>query len=127
MKKLKGNNIFLIDALGAAISVIFLFLLYSFEDFFGMPKSVIKIFIFIATIFFVYSTTIYFIRPINWKLYLNISALLNISYCLFTIYHLHQNLDIITLYGYTYFIAEILVILILSTYELKNSTTTTTR
>ena len=85
MKKLKGNNIFLIDALGAAISVIFLFLLYSFEDFFGMPKSVIKIFIFIATIFFVYSTTIYFIRPINWKFYLKIIAALNICYCLFTI------------------------------------------
>ena len=53
--------------------------------------------------------------------------LLNISYCLFTFYHLLQNLDNLTLYGYYYFIAEILVILILSTYELKNARKTRTR
>ncbi|ERM80237.1 hypothetical protein P872_14185 [Rhodonellum psychrophilum GCM71 = DSM 17998] len=127
MEKISGQKIFLLDAVGAFVSIIFLSFLYSFDDFFGMPKSVIKIFLGIATAFFVYSTTTYFIKPINWQYYLKIIATLNICYCLFTFYHLLQNLDTLTLYGHTYFIAEILVILILSTYELKNARKTTTR
>ena len=127
MEKISGQKIFLLDAVGAFVSIIFLFFLYSFDDFFGMPKSVIKIFLGIATVFFVYSMTTYFIKPTNWQFYLKIIAALNICYCLFIFYHILQNLDTLTLYGFTYFIAEILVILILTTYELKNARKTTTR
>ena len=127
MEKISGLKIFLLDAVGAFVSIIFLSLLYSFDEFFGMPKSVIKIFLGIATAIFVYSITTYFIKPINWQFYLKIITALNICYCLFTIYHILQNLDTLTLHGHTYFIAEILVILILSTYELKNARRTTTR
>jgi hypothetical protein len=127
MEKTKGYKLFLIDATGAVFSVLFLSLLYSSDEFFGMPKSVIKIFILIATTFFVYSSTTYFVRPANWKFYLKIMATLNISYCLFTGYQILQNLDNLTLYGYIYFVAEILVILILSTYEINNVRRTTTR
>ena len=127
MEKINGYKMFLLDAIGAFVSVIFLSFLYSFDDFFGMPKSVIKIFLGIATAFFVFSTTTYFMKQINWQFHLKIIAVLNISYCLFTFYHILQNLDTLTLYGHAYFIAEILVILILSTYELKNARKTTTR
>ncbi len=127
MEKINGYKMFLLDAIGAFVSVIFLSFLYSFDDFFGMPKSVIKIFLGIATAFFVFSTTTYFMKKINWQFHLKIIAVLNISYCLFTFYHILQNLDTLTLYGHAYFIAEILVILILSTYELKNARKTTTR
>ena len=127
MEKINGHKMFLLDAVGAFVSVIFLSFLYSFDDFFGMPKSVIKIFLGIATAFFVFSTTTYFMKQINWQFHLKIIAVLNISYCLFTFYHILQNLDTLTLYGHAYFIAEILVILILSTYELKNARKTTTR
>ena len=127
MEKINGHKMFLLDAVGAFVSVIFLTFLYSFDDFFGMPKSVIKIFLGIATAFFVFSTTTYFMKQINWQFHLKIIAVLNISYCLFTFYHILQNLDTLTLYGHAYFIAEILVILILSTYELKNARKTTTR
>ena len=127
MEKINGHKMFLLDAVGAFVSVIFLSFLYSFDDFFGMPKSVIKIFLGIATAFFVFSTTTYFMKQINWQFHLKIIAVLNISYCLFTFYHILQNLDTLTLYGHAYFIAEILVILILSTYELKYARKTTTR
>ena len=127
MEKINGYKMFLLDAIGAFVSVIFLSFLYSFDDFFGMPKCVIKIFLGIATAFFVFSTTTYFMKQINWQFHLKIIAVLNISYCLFTFYHILQNLDTLTLYGHAYFIAEILVILILSTYELKNARKTTTR
>lgn len=127
MEKVSGQKIFLLDAVGAFVSIIFLSFLYSFDEFFGMPKSVIKIFLGIATAFFLYSTTTYLIKPINWRFYLRIIATLNISYCIVTFYHILQNLDTLTLYGHTYFIVEILVIMILSTYELKNARKTTNR
>jgi len=59
MEKLVGKKIFLIDAVGAVVSVLFLLFLYSFEELFGMPKSVLCIFISIAIAFSIYSTTIY--------------------------------------------------------------------
>ncbi|MCC5921991.1 MAG: hypothetical protein LAT68_16215 [Cyclobacteriaceae bacterium] len=121
MGKVSGQKIFLLDAIGALASIVFLSLLYSFDAFFGMPKSVIKIFLGIATAFFVYSTATYFIKPINWQFYLKIIATLNVCYCLLTIYHILQNIETLTVYGHTYFTAEILVILILSTYELKKA------
>lgn len=119
MGKLKKQKIFLIDAIGAVASILFLFCLYSFEEFFGMPKSVLSIFICIAIVFSIYSATIYFTNPLNWKFYLKIIASLNISYCLFTIYHIYMNFENLTSFGYIYFIAEILIISILSGCELK--------
>ena len=59
MEKISGHKIFLLDAGGAFASIIFLSFLYFFNDFFGMPKSVIKMFIGISTAYFVYSTTTY--------------------------------------------------------------------
>jgi len=127
MEKLKGQKIFLIDAVGAVVSVLFLLFLYSFEELFGMPKSVLCIFISIAIAFSIYSTTIYLTNPTNWMFYLIIIALLNISYCTYTIYQVFKNLNTITPYGYLYFVTEILIILTLSIYEFKLGRTTTTR
>jgi hypothetical protein len=121
MAKLTGRKIFLLDAVGAVVSILILFLLYYFVDFFGMPKCTIKIFICIATGLFVYSTTMYFIRPTNWQLFLKIAASLNIGYCLFTIYQIFQNINNLTLIGHIYFTSEVLVILTLSIYELNSA------
>lgn len=119
MEILKRQKIFLIDAVGAVASILFLICLYSFEGFFGMPKSVLSIFIGIAILFSIYSTTIYIANPLNWKVYLTVIACLNISYCIFTVYHIYRNFDTLTSFGYTYFVAEILIVLTLSKYELK--------
>lgn len=124
---LNGQKIFLVDAIGAIISVLSLLIPYSFEEFFGMPKEILRIFILIAIIFSIYSTTIYLTKKENWKPYLTIIALLNISYCVFTVYHVFENLNTITLYGHLYFVGEILIILALSIFELRLSRTKTDR
>jgi hypothetical protein len=124
---LNERKIFLIDAIGASVSAISLLVPYLFEELFGMPKSTVSIFISIAIAYSIYSTTIYLINTVNWKFYLTIIALLNISYCLFTGYHILKNLNAITLYGHLYFVGEILVILVLAIFELRSSRTTTNR
>ncbi|MFN3299573.1 MAG: hypothetical protein ACK41Z_05200 [Sediminibacterium sp.] len=124
---LKGQKIFLVDAIGAIISVLSLLIPYAFEALFGMPRSTVRIFISIAIVCSIYSTTIYLTKIENWKPYLTIIALFNISYCIFTGYHIFKNLNTITLLGHLYFIAEILIILTLSIIELRLSRTTTNR
>jgi len=121
MAKLKEKQIFLMDALGAIFSVFCLLILYSFEELFGVPKSVLLNFIAIAVAFSAYSLMCFFVNPKSWRLYLTIIAILNISYCLFTMYQLAQHVNTITLFGYLYFSAELVVVLILSFYELKLS------
>lgn len=121
MGTVKRKSIFLIDALGATLSIFFLFFLYSNDAFVGMPQPVLRIFICIAIGFFTYSFTCYIAKPLNWRLYLSTIAILNISYCLFTIYHMILHSSRITLFGYIYFIAEIIVVLTLCFYELKLS------
>ncbi len=119
MKRWKGRQIFLLDAIGAVFSILCLFVVYNFEALFGMPKSILIIFISIALIFSAYSFTCYFVNPINEKLYLTIIAFLNIGYCLFTVYQIMIHSNRLTTLGYLYFIAEILIIVLLSFYELK--------
>jgi hypothetical protein len=116
---LKRQKIFLFDAAGAAVSVLLLMCLYSFEKYFGMPRIVLQIFISIALVLFILSTTIYFINPLNWKFLLIFIALLNLAYCLFTIYFVFQSVQTITLFGKIYFICEVLAILMLSIFEIK--------
>lgn len=121
---LKGQKIFLVDAIGAFASILSLLIPYSFEEFFGMPKSTVTIFICIAVVCSIYSTTVYLTKKENWKPYLTIIALFNISYCIFTAYHVFKNLNTITLYGHLYFVGEILIILTLSVFELRLSKAT---
>jgi hypothetical protein len=116
---MKGQKIFLLDAAGAVVSVLFLSLLYSFNEFFGVPQSLLRVFIFIALALASYSFTVYFVGPANWQLYLTIIGILNLTYCFYTVYGLVQYAHSVTLYGHLYFVGEVLVVLGLAAYELR--------
>jgi hypothetical protein len=118
MEKSRRQKIFLIDAVGAVVSALSLTVLYQFEEYFGMPKRELIVLISIAICLSICSATAYLANPKNWKAYLTIIALLNISYSIFTIYLVVRNLNAMTLLGVFYFAAETLVIFVLSSYEL---------
>jgi hypothetical protein len=117
--KITKENIFLIDACGALVSVVFLGIIYFLEQYFGMPKNILMIKICLAASFCVYSATNYFASPVKWPIYLKIIALLNVGYCAFAIYQMYQNSASLSLYGYAYFISEICIVIALAMYELK--------
>ena len=125
LSKFSNSKIFLLDASGALVTIIQLSLIFIFQEYFGMPKYPLAIFIGIASVLFFYSTTIYLINPLRWKIYLRIVALLNISYCVFTFYHVLQFFEVLTLLGKLYFAGEIFVILVLSIYEFRIAAQTT--
>jgi hypothetical protein len=119
LNKQNSLKIFLLDAVGAFASIILLSMLYLFEEYFGMPKKILTAFIGIASVFFVYSTLIYFTNPFRWQTYLKIIAILNSCYCLFTIYQVILHFNKLTLYGLLYFVGEVFVIGLLSAFEFK--------
>ena len=119
MINLNNHKIFLLDAVGAAVSLVLLFLLYTFDEYFGMPKSVLQSFIAVAAVFMIYSASVYILKPTSWKFYLKIIAMLNIGYCLLTAYRVYQHSNSITTLGCLYFIGEIAVILLLAFFELR--------
>lgn len=116
---MKGNQIFLIDAIGAVFSFTCLLIIYDFEELFGMPNQVLKSFLYIAISLSIYSFTCFFLKPKKWKNYLFIIAFLNALYCLFTLWQIVKNSQAITIFGYAYFSLEIFMILLLVFYELK--------
>lgn len=127
LSKYYGSKMFLLDASGAFVSIILLFFLYIFEEYFGMPGDIILLFIGIASALFLYSVIIYMINPLRWTIYLIIIALLNIGYCLLTFYHVFHYFKALTLLGKFYFAGEILVIVFLAIYEFRTAIQKTNR
>lgn len=119
MKKITGHNIFLLDAIGACTSIIFLLLIFYFNDSFGLPKNVIASFVIIACAFLISSTTLYLLKPINWQLYVRVVAGLNIGYCFFTIYSVLPHASTLTWLGYVYFTSEVAIIVALAIFEFR--------
>lgn len=119
MEELKRKRVFLIDALGAVFSVICLLTIYHFQELFGMPKQILSTFASIALMLSVYSFTCYFLNQAKWRHSLFLIYFLNIGYCIYTIYEVCKNSVTITNLGFLYFILEVLIILLLATYELK--------
>lgn len=125
ISKYNDSKIFQLDAFGAFVSLILLSILFVFEEYFGMPKKILSIFIGIASVFFFYSSIIYLVNPLRWRIYLKIIATLNICYSLFIVFHVFLCFENLTLYGQLYFASEVLVIILLSIYELKMVNKTT--
>lgn len=121
IKRIRKYNFFALDAIGASMSAFYLFLIYTFDKYFGMPKKIVGIFICIAIILCLYSTIMYLTKPAKWTFHLRNIAILNYSYCLYTLYHFICKIENLTVFGSIYFILEIILIIVLATYELRES------
>lgn len=116
----KPKNIFLIDAVGALITFILLFLvLRTLNTFFGLSKTTLEYLSLIAFIFSIYSFACFFLIKNNWKLYLKIICTANILYCILTFGILLYDYESISIFGIIYFLGEIVVIAGLVFLEIK--------
>lgn len=116
----KTKNIFLLDSFGALLTTILLFfVLRNFNVFLGLSKDVFEYLSIIAFSFFVYSISCYFLVKQNLKSFLKIICGANILYCVLTlgiIIHYYQSISVL---GIVYFLAEIIVICLLASLEIK--------
>jgi len=115
----KTKKIFLVDAFGALISALLIGLMVApNEPFFGVPAPICYLLSFIAILFSGFSLLSYLFTTDRWKKYLRIIAILNLGYCAFTASVLTLNAEGITIWGWAYFIIEIIIVFSLSRVEL---------
>jgi hypothetical protein len=116
------KKLFLIDAIGALVSIFFLgFVLVYLEDKIGMPRNVLYILASIPFFFAIYSFSCYFFIQNNWSPFLKGIALMNLLYCFLTIGLLFFYDHNLTLLGWTYFIVELIILFVLIKIEFKAS------
>ncbi len=120
LSKLNPKNVFLIDGIGAGLTVAFLMLLVArFEDLFGMPQDIIGHLAIIGSLFACYSLLMFFLKPKKWRPLLTLIIGANIAYCVLTIVLMIMNSATMTYLGYAYFIGEIIIVLVLVAIEIK--------
>lgn len=119
MNLIKEHYIFLFDAIGAFISMICLSILSVFHMWIGLPQSILYRFVSIAIFCFLFSCIVYFLKPVNWKKLVWIIALINTLYTIYTLIELIQHRSHLTLYGYSYFAGELLILFALIVIEIK--------
>jgi hypothetical protein len=113
------KSIFLIDGLGAFLSTLFLFFITHNEIHFGMPKVVVFKLIPITTLFAIYSFICHYKKVKNSPIYLSIIAICNFLYCIATLFLLFFNFEKLTKLGVGYFVLEIVIIILLASFEIK--------
>ncbi|GAA4110869.1 hypothetical protein GCM10022393_08200 [Aquimarina addita] len=118
--KVKPERIFLMDALGALLTSFFLCcILAQLESYFGVPIQVIYVLSGIAGCLFVYSIIGYLFSKTRWKSFLIILIICNISHLVVSLAMIVLHSEKLTAPGYTYFILECIVIIIVVAIECK--------
>jgi len=122
LSKIKPRNLFLIDSMGALVSAALLGLvLANFEEVFGMPRKVLYPLAFTACGFAAYSMSCFLANPQKWRLYLKIIAIVNLLYCCLTLGLVIDRRAELSLWGWMYFVGEVVVVASLAIIELKMS------
>ena len=112
------KQIFLIDAIGAAVSVILMVLILpAFQLWHGMPMDALFACGVWATVSLVYSASCFALADLNQPKWLQGIMLSNTAYCGFTVFLISSHLHALTTLGVVYFLAEIPVILVLVLWE----------
>jgi hypothetical protein len=113
VKLLRHNpkTIFLLDGLGAMMTGVSIILIKTFfVDYFGMSSDAL---IYLATIAWglaLYSMTCYFALDDNWRPFLRPLLIANVFYCFLTSWLLIAFAKTLTIFGYAYFLSEMVLI-----------------
>jgi hypothetical protein len=123
--KITPKKLFLIDAIGALVSAIFLgVVLVNLQAYIGMPHDVLYLLAFLPVLFFIYSISCYSFIKNNWKPYLRIIAVVNILYCILSISMIIIHASSLTILGYVYFIVEVIIVGVLAVVEYRTAIST---
>lgn len=116
----KQKTLFLIDSMGAILTVFCLFVIMRlFSEYFGMPKKVLAYLSIIAICFCIYSAACFLFLKRRWTPFIRLIGISNLLYCVLTIGLLIKYYPLLTIIGRTYFLIEAAIICGLSYVELK--------
>ena len=119
----KPKTLFLIDSIGALATVFFLYVvLRNFNEYFGMPITILNYLSAIAACLCIYSTTCLVVIKENWIPFIMIISIANLLYCILTIGLIIFYHPKLTIFGTAYFLGEVAIILGLVYIELNVTT-----
>lgn len=114
--------LFLVDGLGAMLSSIFLgVVLVKFETFIGIPSSTLYFLAVIPIFFMIYDYTSFRNNRSKTEWLLKGIAIFNLLYCCLLIGFGFYHSDTITIFGITYIILEVLVVVSLAIWEFRSA------
>src|SRR5688572_23237184 len=102
------KRIFLIDGLGALLTLFSLALITSFNGYFGIPKPALTVLSTLAFFLCVYSMYCFVCIPNNWRKFLTVLSTVNLLYCLLTLGLVIYYFEQFTVFAISYFSLEIL-------------------
>jgi hypothetical protein len=104
------RKLFLIDGLGAFLTAFFLLaILARFQEYFGMPITILYFLSAAACIYMMYSICCYLFVLSKWHPYLKAITIANIIYCCVTFTLVIYFIQSLTMLGLIYFLIEIIV------------------
>lgn len=122
MNKNIGKKLFLIDGVGALLSVFLLgIVLPYFNSYIGMPKQFLYFLSGLAIVLFAFDITCYYMVNKKWKFYLRVLALFNLAYSIFSLCLVIFHFEKLTKLGVLYFLLEIMILLLLAKFEFNKS------
>lgn len=114
------KKLFLLDAIGAAMtSSLLFFVLKIFTNYFGVPEHIAEYLSLSGLVLFLYSLNCFLFLKSNWQPFLRVIAIGNILYCLTTSILICLNFQAFTPLGKAYFIIEIGIVLSVAFVELR--------
>ncbi len=114
------RRLFLIDGLGAILSAFMLgIVLVQYESVFGIPSATLYVLAIFPVLFAIFDFYCFQKKNANLSKLLKIIAILNLLYCCMSIGCAMYHIDTVTILGWVYICVEVLLIVILSLFELK--------
>ena len=106
------RQVFLADAFGALLTTLTLSLiLVQVKSHLGIDATTLYTLASFAAILFLYSSTVFVVKPLNWLPFLRIIALANMVYCPITFALLWEIHEELTTLAYVYFVGEAMLIM----------------
>ena len=114
------RKLFLIDGLGAMLSAFMLgVVLVKLERAFGIPSSTLYFLAIFPVLFAIFDFYCYQKKHSKSGQFLRILGILNLMYCCLSIGFAFYHINTITVLGWIYMLIEILIIVVLSVFELR--------
>lgn len=120
-KAYSPKTLLLFDGFGALVSAFFLgVLLVQFQSYVGMPTDVLYSLASLALLYALFGLSAFLFIKKGWSGYLKIVVIANLIHCAITVGFLITYRQDLLLFGWIYFVLEIVIILLIVSVELRS-------
>jgi hypothetical protein len=113
------HRVFLLDGLGAGVSLGMTVVVLWLQPWFGMPAAIVHVLVPLTAVFMANSLVWWLLRPRRWRLLLGLIAAANLGYAGLILTLLVMQRDVLTALGVAYFASEALVLVGVAVMELR--------